>query len=264
MELGTLPEKPDTSYTQAVAVLDKVLNGPPDVKSDASFASLRDGAMEVMAIAQRNRLVKSTISKALTDVEQENSERAAKKLRQALLDVRETLSFRVVEEARLPKGFPKWTPVGEIRVQKYPAYRAARTKIADDDESSFMTLFNHIASNRIAMTAPVEMSYQGAEAEDPRASEMAFLYENINVGRTGSSGRVDVVDVPAITAISIGVRGETSPDAVRAAHALLKAWLNDHSDKYVIEGRLRVLGYNSPMIPVGKRYFEVQIPVREK
>ena len=108
------------------------------------------------------------------------------------------------------------------------------------------------------------MSYEGADAADLRARDMAFLYKNTNIGQTGSTGKVDVVDAPARTAISIGVQGTTSPDAVEAAHGLLKRWLAEHPDKYLVEGGLRVLGYNSPMIPADKRYFEVQIPIRQK
>jgi hypothetical protein len=50
---------------------------------------------------------------------------------------------------------------------------------------------------------------------------------------------------------------------VTKASSLLKAWLKNHADRYEASGDLRVLGYNSPMIPRNKRYFEVQIPVRE-
>ena len=30
------------------------------------------------------------------------------------------------------------------------------------------------------------------------------------------------------------------------------------------QGSLRVLGFNSPMVPVAERFFEVQIPVQDK
>jgi hypothetical protein len=43
----------------------------------------------------------------------------------------------------------------------------------------------------------------------------------------------------------------------------LKDWLVDHADEYEASGDVRVLGYNSPMIRLEKRYFEVQVPVRE-
>jgi hypothetical protein len=252
----------DKSYSSAISVLDRALNAPANTKSEADFAHMRDAATEGMGLTQNNHLVKSIIARALDDSEKASSERAAKKLRRALIEAKEILSFRPVLEALIPDGFPKWTPVGEIRVQKYPEYRLARTKIAEGDDSAFFTLFDHIASNEIAMTAPVEMSYRDAESENPRSIDMAFLYKNMNLGRTGSTGKVDVIDVPAKTALSIGVRGETSPRAVAAAHACLKAWLAEYSDKYVVDGDLRVLGYNSPMIPADDRYFEVQIPVR--
>jgi len=248
----------------AIAVLDEVLMAPLDTQSQAYLSNLEDAARRVMTLAPRNHLVRSRLSEVLADVGQEDAARAIKALRGELLEAREILSFQVVMEAPLPKGFPEWTPVGEIRVQKYPPYRIARTEFTDGGGSSFMTLFNHIASNKIAMTAPVEMSYRNVEADDLRALDMAFLYENATIGQTGSVAKVDVADVPARTAISIGMRGETSPKAVKSAHIRLKAWLAEYADEYVAEGNVRVLGYNSPMTSEDKRYFEVQIPVREK
>jgi hypothetical protein len=44
----------------------------------------------------------------------------------------------------------------------------------------------------------------------------------------------------------------------------LQSWLKQHEDRYEAQGSLRVLGFNSPMVPVVERYFEVQIPVRDK
>jgi hypothetical protein len=69
--------------------------------------------------------------------------------------------------------------------------------------------------------------------------------------------------VPAASAVSIGVRGEITAQAVATAHSRLKAWLADREGKYQSSGELRVLGYNSPMVPSDKRYFEVQLPIRE-
>jgi hypothetical protein len=265
-ESGSSHQSADRSKQNepAIAVLDEVLMARMDTQSQSYLSNLEAAARRVMTLAPRNHRVRSRLSEALADVGQEDGERAVKKLRSELLEAREILSFQVVMEAPLPKGFPEWTPVGEIRVQKYPPYRIARTKFTDGGGSSFMTLFNHIASNKIAMTAPVEMSYQNVEAEDLRALDMSFLYENPTIGQTGNVGEVDVEDVPSRTAISTGVRGEASPEAVQSAHRLLKAWLAEHADQYVADGNVRVLGYNSPMTSEDKRYLEVQIPVREK
>ena len=59
-------------------------------------------------------------------------------------------------EAPLPDGFPTYTPVGEIEVKRYPAYRKAETT----GGVAFWTLFQHIKTAGISMTAPVEMTYE--------------------------------------------------------------------------------------------------------
>ena len=66
------------------------------------------------------------------------------------------------ESAPTPDGWPHRTPIGEVQVKEYPEYREA---VADGGEVEpvFRTLFNHIKDNDIAMTAPVDMSYD-AEA----------------------------------------------------------------------------------------------------
>jgi hypothetical protein len=248
----------------AIAVLDEALRAPLEAQSQAYLSNLEDAARRVMTLTPRNQLLRSRLSQALAGVGQADAEHDIKTLRSELLEAHEILAFQLVREAPLPKGFPEPTPVGEIRVQKYPPYRVARTKFTDGGSSSFMALFNHIASNQISMTAPVEMSYQNLEEKNLRALDMAFLYENPTIGQTGSTGKVEVADVAARTAVSIGVRGETSAEAVQSTHQLLKAWLADHADEYVAGGNVRVLGYNSPMISKEKRFFEVQIPVREK
>jgi hypothetical protein len=231
--------------------------------ADAQTGRLQAAAIDVLTLAKENRDVQSVLAPVLKEAPQRASFHFAKRLQGALSQARDILAFQPVIEAPLPQGFPQWTPVGEIRVQRYPIYRSARTALSDGEDAAFWTLFEHINSNSIAMTAPVEMSYTHTGAEKPRGTAMAFLYSNSNVGDTGSAGKIAVADAPATTAVSIGVRGEITPEIVAEAHERLKAWLADHVDEFKAAGDLRVLGYNSPMIPVEKRYFEVQKPVRE-
>jgi len=167
-------------------------------------------------------------------------------------------TFRPVVEAPLPEGFPDYAPVGKIVVKEYPAYRMAKA----DGGNSFWTLFRHIKANDIAMTAPVEMQYGDAEADRPSAQTMAFLYQSTDQGKLGQQGRVDVVDVPPMTAVSIGVRGARTQSSVTQCRERLQSWLDENKDQYEAVGELRVLGYNSPFVPRSKNFFEVEIPVR--
>lgn len=184
----------------------------------------------------------------------------------------------VVPEAARPEGWPKLTPVDQIEVKELPAYRMARVPMtpqrevggdepAEDgsDNGAFMTLFNHIKKNDIAMTAPVEMEIapglDGAgKGEDAAMDSMAFLYRTPDLGEPGADGDIEVTDVPASTVVSIGVRGRSTPQRVAEAVAKLDAWLEANAAEWrAVDGEpARYLGYNSPMVPPAMRYGEVQ------
>ena len=79
--------------------------------------------------------------------------------------------FHPIKEAEMPKGFPDYTPVGQIEVKHYPAYRRATAS----GMAEFWTLFKHIKQNHVAMTAPVEMDYGDLLAQKPAERSMSFL-----------------------------------------------------------------------------------------
>lgn len=170
------------------------------------------------------------------------------------------LRFEPVREADLPDGFPGHTPVGEIQIRHYPAYRAARTEMRGASEQGvFWTLFGHIKESGIAMTAPVETTF-GADDTELVESSMAFLYASRDLGSSGARGSVDVVDVPTHSAVSIGMRGVQTPERIEGARLRLERWLDERL-QWRRSGPLRTMGYNSPMVRGNRRYYEVQIPV---
>lgn len=167
------------------------------------------------------------------------------------------------EEAPRPEGWPELTPVGEVEVKQYPAYRAAEittnATANSSDNGMFMPLFNHIKREDIAMTAPVEMTY-----DQQRPVSMAFLYRNTEQGSAGTDEddpRVDVIDAPQQLAASIGVRGRYTHERFTEAVEDLNTWLAEHDDKWRATGEPRYLGYNSPFVLWFLRYGEVQIAV---
>jgi len=173
-------------------------------------------------------------------------------LRHAFDRILDDEAFEPLVEAPMPAGFPKPGPVGRAVVKEYPSYRAARAPGA----SSFFTLFGHIQKNRVEMTAPVEMTMgEGASVND-----MAFLYASQSLGRAGTDGAVTVMDLPASTVISFGLRGEPSDEAVALARAAIEARLR--ADGYTAAGPWRRMGYNSPMVANSRRFSEIQLPVR--
>ncbi len=247
----------------ALGVLRKALEaGAAQADAAAQRRAYRQAVTAVLPLVKKNVMVTESLQAAAAEADRAAGDAAAAKvLRGALAEARETLSFQPKMEAKLPEGFPRPTPVGEVRVQQYPAYRLARTAMAGDTFRPFMTLFNHIQKNDIAMTAPVEMTYSGKGKE--KRSMMAFLYGSRQVGKTGKDGPVEVVDVPAALAVSIGERGELTEARLAAARQRLEAWLKAHAAEYAAAGSLRVMGYNSPAVPRDRRYSEVQIPVRK-
>lgn len=172
----------------------------------------------------------------------------------------ENATFKPIVEASLPDGFPGYTPVGEIEVKHYPAYRKAETS----GRVAFWTLFGHIKSEGIAMTAPVEMTFQKDGPPVGREQAMGFLYGNKNTGNAGRKGNVDVIDVPATAAVSLGVRGGRSDEVLIQAERRLRKWLEENKNRFEQVGAVRIMGYNSPFVPRDRQFYEVQIPIRER
>jgi hypothetical protein len=131
-------------------------------------------------------------------------------------------------------------------------------------DTAFWTLLNHIKRHNIPMTAPVEITLEGLRGDPARQQAMAFLYPSDRLGYPGRDVGVEVEDVPAGMAVSIGLLGEPSGRWFWQARVVLTEWLEQHTGDYEPVGPPRVLTYNSPMVPPGRRYAEVQVPVRRK
>jgi hypothetical protein len=173
----------------------------------------------------------------------------------------------------LPKGYPAPTAPGALELKTYGVVRKAEVggAAAPDLASTigFWKLFSHIKSRDIAMTSPVEIEYGGlsvdAEAGSPRggAWSMAFLYREPSLGPTGDSGGVDVLDSTETTYLSAAALGNYGVDDAARLLPKLRAALAELPNFEVV-GSVRVLHYNGPEAPAGRRWMEVQIPVRMK
>ncbi len=142
---------------------------------------------EAVKELQPHSPVADSLSGALVDSSQQASDTRLALLKQVVSDVLADLQFEPIAEAGLPKGFPTYTSVGTIEVKEYPEYRMAAGP-------GFWTLFMHIQSNGIAMTAPVEMTYEASGAGEVKEAGMAFLYGDQSIGQPGRSGTVEVID----------------------------------------------------------------------
>ncbi|MEN1680252.1 MAG: heme-binding protein [Planctomycetota bacterium] len=216
------------------------------------------GGVAYAAVPQRNRMQPpDEVDAMLADLAAAaESQPAQSPLRQAVEAgeseaAREMLEFRPYNEAPLPEGFPTYTPVGVIQVKQYPAYRKA-------DGPAFWPLFQHIKSEGIPMTVPVEMT-QMSRGNRP----MSFLYQNTSVGDAGADEDIPGVTVndaePAI-AVSLGIRGRMNPQTAADAKERLEAWLADQTEyRAAGEEAVRYFGYSSPMVPDRDKYWETQI-----
>lgn len=166
--------------------------------------------------------------------------------------------FQPIIEAEMPADFPKVTPVRDVQIKRYPAYRKAQADASAG--RAFWTLFSHIKKNDIAMTAPVEMIY--ADPQRPVEDRMAFLYGRPDLGEAGRQGDVEVIDVPPMVVVSTGVRGPRTTESVGEARDRLDSWLEANKERYVSDGQLRVMAYNSPFVSRNRNYFEVEVPIR--
>jgi len=178
----------------------------------------------------------------------------------------------MISEARLPEGFPAAGPVDEVLVKTYPAHRLARVRAEGGGNGMFMKLFRHIERNEIAMTAPVEMSWQPAADEQARnrppaigkePTAMAFLYGKPSIGAAGADPedpRVVVENIPEIKVVSVGLRGGYEKATFDRGAKRLEAWLAAHPE-WRAAGGPRALAYNSPFVPNLAKYSELQIPI---
>jgi hypothetical protein len=183
----------------------------------------------------------------------------------------------VMTTADLPAGFPPPGPVDHVIVKQYPAYRTARvgrllrSDGQADAQGMFMALVSHVERNHFAPTTPVEATYAPpVESPDPESAKksrpvaMSFIYASSAIGTPGPDPhdpRITVVDVPAATYISIGIRGGYSSQNFTAAYARLIASLAQSPGEFSVAGPPRYLFYNSPLVPAFASFGEVQLPV---
>lgn len=244
--------KPSMNVQVAATITEALARGKtqPD---EQRLETYRAVAAEVLQKSPNNVLIADSLAAAST----------LEALEKGLRTASEVLAFRVRKEAELPRGFPAPTPVGEIQLKQYPAYRLARAESQND--SGFMRLFTHIKLNGIAMTAPVEMTYQTTTQPAPQQIDMAFLYGDPQAGKPGSKfGGVTVQDVAAMETVTIGLKGDSERTKLAEIEQRLETWLKEHAPDYVRAGPLRLMGYNSPQIRPELRYYEVELPVKKR
>ncbi|TWU22731.1 heme-binding protein [Bythopirellula polymerisocia] len=170
-------------------------------------------------------------------------------------EVLQMLTFTPRHEAELPEGFPTFTPPGVIELKVYPKNRRAIAK-------QFFTLFGHITSNKIAMTTPVRMEFENDKNGKLKQESMAFYYGDPTIGSVGEQGKVQVVEQEGELVVALGHRGFRSQKVIADGERRLLAWIEAHPE-YQANGKLIVMGYNSPMVPAKSQFLEIQLPLKK-
>ncbi|MEW4531279.1 heme-binding protein [Maioricimonas sp. JC845] len=244
------------SASQLVATLQSALEsaGADTVPESDAVNRLESAIRSVLEQTPAQSPVAVQLSRAL---EQDGSTQTRlARLQTATRATVDQLAFQPVHEAEQPQGFPPHTPAGLLEVKEYPAYRMAVA-------NGFWTLFMHIKANNIEMTAPVEMTFNSPDGKTLKQSSMAFLYGRPDLGSAGQKGKVDVIDVPPATVISLGIRGRRTQEKVDRAQATIEDWLEAHPD-YARAGDFRIMGYNSPYVPDERQFWEAQLIIRKR
>jgi hypothetical protein len=168
--------------------------------------------------------------------------------------------------APLPAGFPPPTPDGRIEVKNYPAYRAAtyryRGQLSEAANRAFYPLYQHISSNEISMTAPVETRYPentrtGATSGE---AEVSFLYRDTVTYPKEIADNIRVEDSSPMTVVSLGLQGGYDYESYQEGLTRLDRWLAEHPG-YRATGAPRRFFYDGPYVPDPLKRSEIQIPV---
>jgi effector-binding domain-containing protein len=175
--------------------------------------------------------------------------------------------------APLPEGFPPPTADGQIEVKSIPAYRSATYRatgeLATAANRAFSPLYQHISSNEISMTAPVETRYPSSTIEasgslnETGEAQVSFLYRSTDIYPKEIANNIFVEDIPPMTVVSLGLVGSYSYSRYQEGLARLKDWLKQHRE-YEVVGEPRRFFYDGPYIPDGFKRSEIQIPIRLK
>ncbi len=170
--------------------------------------------------------------------------------------------------APLPEGFPPLTPPNQIEVKQYPPYRVATYQTEGElslaANQAFSPLFQHISSNQISMTSPVETRYPLSTFEGSTSgkAEVSFLYRNLDIIPQEIADNIEVKDIPAMTVVSLGLQGGYSYQSYQEGLRLLTNWLKENPE-YQRVGNPRRFFYDGPYKPDMLKRSEIQIPLKK-
>lgn len=156
-----------------------------------------------------------------------------------------------------PQAFPP-TDVGVAELKTLPAGVLLKAQGAgnyfEQSNRLFRPLFNYISSHDIAMTTPVE-------AQIDNAAMYFWVAASERAKVAGSSGGVDVIEIPERRVASMGARGGYSAENFAKVRGELLAWVQTQSE-VVAAGEPYAVYWHGPFMPGFMKRFEVHVPVK--
>ena len=138
---------------RAAEVLQKALRATEDRRLTAAVRDerLRFACSEAIDLLPAESVASARLAALLRGGDGPAPETAVEErgFRATMAEIASVLAFRPLIEAELPRGFPPPTPVGELELKQYPAYRMAQTDSASGND--FWTLFQHIKNHIIKL-----------------------------------------------------------------------------------------------------------------
>ena len=205
-----------------------------------------------LAIASGAFLLAAVVTNALSAEEVAPAEKGA------------DLPAGFISEAPLPEGFPPPSEPGKVVEKTYPVLRS----YSAEGPNAFFRCFMYLQKNEHEMTAPVVMDYEGGQAaavgersEMPvPVKRMHFLLETLDLDQPKVEGDIQVADMLPLRVLSIAYQGQLTREQIDGLESQLTVALAERPELKAA-GKSRILGYNSPMIPLDKSFWEIQLPV---
>lgn len=171
-----------------------------------------------------------------------------------------------ITEGPLPEGFPPPSEPGAVVEKNYPLCRTYSAA----GNNAFGQCFVYLATRKHEMTAPVIIDYKprgdgerakpGDDLDAMNVARMHFILEKPTLDEPKKVGPIVVADMQTLRVLSLAIQGEMTEKVLEEAEQKLNAEIARRGD-VVAAGPKRVLGYNSPMVPRGKAFWEVQLPI---
>ena len=155
------------------------------------------------------------------------------------------------------QAFPP-SPIGAAELKTLPSgllLKASATEnYFDQSNRLFGPLFGYISSHEIAMTTPVEAKIEGA-------AMFFWVAKSQQAKVAGSSGAVEVIEMPERWVASLGARGTYSAQNFSKTRDQLLAWLGQRKEVEAAGSPYAVF-WNGPFTPGFLKRYEVHVPVR--